>query len=147
VSFPGLGNLGPGSASARTSPRWLRVLRSREEGLLGFGLARPIAGACRPELVRPRTEHAFQRGNGLRHPGLVALGDLELSEIGQCVAKAGDHAPLNADNVGKLEITASESLLFGRNFGLVTDIHTGPDGHLYVVSNTHGAVYEIFRRR
>jgi glucose/arabinose dehydrogenase len=52
-----------------------------------------------------------------------------------------------ADNVGKWEITESESLLFGRRFGLVTDIHTGPDGHLYVVSNTHGAVYEIFRRR
>ena len=51
-----------------------------------------------------------------------------------------------ADNVGKWEITESESLLFGRNFGLVTDVHTGPDGHLYVVSNTHGAVYEIFRR-
>jgi glucose/arabinose dehydrogenase len=52
-----------------------------------------------------------------------------------------------ADNIGKWEITESESLLFGRNFGLVTDIHTGPDGHLYVVSNTHAAVYEIFRRR
>jgi glucose/arabinose dehydrogenase len=52
-----------------------------------------------------------------------------------------------ADNVGKWEITESESLLFGRNFGLLTDVHTGPDGHLYVVSNTHGAVYEIFRRR
>ena len=39
-----------------------------------------------------------------------------------------------ADNVGKWEITESESLLFGRNFGLVTDIHSGPDGHLYVVS-------------
>ncbi len=52
-----------------------------------------------------------------------------------------------ADNVGKWEITESESLLFGRNFGLVTDVHTGPDGHLYVLSNTHGAVYEIFRRR
>jgi aldose sugar dehydrogenase len=51
-----------------------------------------------------------------------------------------------ADNVGKWEITESESLLFGRNFGLVTDINTGPDGHLYVLSNTHGAVYEIFRR-
>ncbi len=52
-----------------------------------------------------------------------------------------------ADNIGKWELTESESLLFGRNFGLVTDIHTGPDGHLYTVSNTHGAVYEIFRRR
>jgi hypothetical protein len=40
----------------------------------------------------------------------------------------------------------SESLLFGRNFGLVTDIHAGPDGHLCVVSHSPGAVYEISRR-
>ena len=41
--------------------------------------------------------------------------------------------------------TESESLLFGRNFGVGTDIHTGPDGNLYVVSLDHGAVYEIHR--
>jgi aldose sugar dehydrogenase len=51
-----------------------------------------------------------------------------------------------ADNVHKWEITESESLLFGRNFGVGTDIQTGPDGHLYVVSLTHGAIYEIHRR-
>src|SRR5688572_18610164 len=33
-----------------------------------------------------------------------------------------------ADNVGKWELTESESLLFGRNFGTGTDIQTGPDG-------------------
>jgi glucose/arabinose dehydrogenase len=52
-----------------------------------------------------------------------------------------------ADNLDKWEITESESLLFGRNFGIATDIHTGPDGHLYVVSLSHGAVYEILRSR
>jgi aldose sugar dehydrogenase len=51
-----------------------------------------------------------------------------------------------ADNLNKWEITESESLLFGRNFGIGTDIHTGPDGELYVVSNSLGAVFEIFRR-
>ena len=51
-----------------------------------------------------------------------------------------------ADNLDKWEGTESETLMFGRNFGIGTDIHTGPDGNLYVVSNTHGAVYEIFRR-
>jgi glucose/arabinose dehydrogenase len=50
-----------------------------------------------------------------------------------------------ADNVGKWEITESESLLFGRNFGTGTDIHTGPDGELYVVSNSLGSVFEIHR--
>lgn len=49
-----------------------------------------------------------------------------------------------ADNVAKHDITESESLLIGRNFGVVTDIETGPNGNLFVVSLTHGAVYEIF---
>jgi glucose/arabinose dehydrogenase len=48
-----------------------------------------------------------------------------------------------ADNLHKWEITESESLLFGRNFGVGTDVQTGPDGHLYVVSLTKGAIYEI----
>ena len=50
-----------------------------------------------------------------------------------------------ADNINKWELTESESLLFGRNFGVGTDIQTGPNGHLYVVSLSHGAVYEIER--
>jgi aldose sugar dehydrogenase len=36
-------------------------------------------------------------------------------------------------------------MLIGRDFGAGTDIHTGPDGHLYVVSFTKGAIYEIYR--
>lgn len=51
-----------------------------------------------------------------------------------------------ADNLAKHEITESESLLIGRNFGITTDIETGPNGNLFVVSLTQGAVYEIFRR-
>jgi glucose/arabinose dehydrogenase len=51
-----------------------------------------------------------------------------------------------ADNVHKWEITESESLLFGRNFGIGTDVQTGPNGNLFVVSLTDGVVYEIFRR-
>jgi len=51
-----------------------------------------------------------------------------------------------ADNLAKHEITESESLLIGRDFGVVTDIETGPNGNLFVVSLTQGTVYEIFRR-
>ena len=51
-----------------------------------------------------------------------------------------------ADNLHKWELTESESLLFGRNFGTATDIQTGPDGDLYVVSLTNGTVYEIDQR-
>jgi glucose/arabinose dehydrogenase len=50
-----------------------------------------------------------------------------------------------ADNTAKHEITESESLLIGRNFGVVTDIETGPNGNLFVVSLLNGAVYEIYR--
>jgi glucose/arabinose dehydrogenase len=52
-----------------------------------------------------------------------------------------------ADNLAKHEITESESLLFGRNFGVTTDIKTGPNGNLFVVSITSGAIYEIHRVR
>jgi glucose/arabinose dehydrogenase len=48
-----------------------------------------------------------------------------------------------ADNLAKWEGTESETLLFGRGFGTGTDIQSGPDGDLYVVSLTHGNVYEI----
>ena len=51
-----------------------------------------------------------------------------------------------ADNLAKHDITESESLLIGRDFGVTTDIETGPNGNLFVVSLTRGAVYEIFRR-
>jgi glucose/arabinose dehydrogenase len=52
-----------------------------------------------------------------------------------------------ADNLAKFEITESESLLFGRNFGTVTDLETGPNGNLYVVSIDTGAIYEIHRQQ
>ena len=56
-----------------------------------------------------------------------------------------DLEDLVADNIGKWEGTESESLLFGRNFGTGTDIQTGPDGDLYVVSLSRGIVYEVYK--
>ena len=52
-----------------------------------------------------------------------------------------------ADNLAKHEITESEGLLIGRNFGVVTDIETGPSGNLYVLSLSQGTIYEVFRER
>ena len=49
-----------------------------------------------------------------------------------------------ADNNFKYDVTESESLLFGTNFGGVTDIKTGPNGNLFVVSVTRGTIYEIY---
>jgi glucose/arabinose dehydrogenase len=51
-----------------------------------------------------------------------------------------------ADNVTFHEITESESLRFGTGFGIVTDIETGPNGNLFVVSLDQGRIYEIRRR-
>jgi glucose/arabinose dehydrogenase len=52
-----------------------------------------------------------------------------------------------ADNRDKSDITQSESLLIGRDFGVATDIQTGPNGNLFVISLSNGAIYELFRRR
>ena len=51
-----------------------------------------------------------------------------------------------ADNSDKFDLSESESLVVGRDFGITTDIQTGPNGNLYVVSLSNGAVYEIFRK-
>jgi len=51
-----------------------------------------------------------------------------------------------ADNLTKYDITESETLLFGTQFGIVTDIQTAPNGNLFIVSLSNGAIYEIFRR-
>jgi hypothetical protein len=50
---------------------------------------------------------------------------------------------LVADNLDKFDITESESLLIGRDFGITSDIETGPNGDVYVVSNTNSSVYQI----
>jgi glucose/arabinose dehydrogenase len=52
-----------------------------------------------------------------------------------------------ADNLTFHDTTESESLIFGRDFGIVTDIQTAPNGNLLVVSLDTGNVYEIFRRK
>ncbi|MCA1594501.1 MAG: PQQ-dependent sugar dehydrogenase, partial [Acidobacteria bacterium] len=49
-----------------------------------------------------------------------------------------------ADNLDKFDLGESESLVVGRDFGVTTDIQTAPNGNLYVVSLSGGAVYEVF---
>ena len=50
-----------------------------------------------------------------------------------------------ADNTAKFDPTESETLRFGTGFGVGTDILTGPNGNLFVVSLSNGAIYEIHR--
>ncbi len=50
---------------------------------------------------------------------------------------------LVADNTDKFDLAESESLAIGRDFGVTTDIQTGPNGNVFVVSLLNGAIYEI----
>jgi hypothetical protein len=58
--------------------------------------------------------------------------------------RLADHV---ADNAAKFDVTESETILAGRDFGVGTDIRTGPNGNLFVVSLSNGAIYEGFRAR
>ena len=51
-----------------------------------------------------------------------------------------------ADNSTKFGMEESESLIIGRGFGTTPHIEQGPDGRLYVVSLTDGAIYVISQR-
>jgi uncharacterized protein (TIGR03118 family) len=48
------------------------------------------------------------------------------------------------NNDYKFDEGESSALVAGKNFGIVTDIVTGPDNNLYVVSLSNGAVYMIY---
>lgn len=50
-----------------------------------------------------------------------------------------------ADNKNKFDITESETLLFGRDFGITAEILTGPNGNLFVLSLSDGILREIRR--
>src|ERR1044072_521400 len=51
-----------------------------------------------------------------------------------------------ADNSDKFDLSESESLVVGRDFGITTDIQSAPAGGVYVVSLSDGAVYEVCPR-
>jgi glucose/arabinose dehydrogenase len=51
-----------------------------------------------------------------------------------------------ADNTARDDWqTEGEEILFGTNFGIVTDIQTGPDGALYLVSPSTGSIRKIWK--
>ena len=51
------------------------------------------------------------------------------------------------DNATFYDMTEGETLLFGTHFGIVTDIRTGPNGNLFLVSLADGKVFEVYRRK
>jgi aldose sugar dehydrogenase len=50
-----------------------------------------------------------------------------------------------ADNAAKYDLGESSSQLIGAKFGVLTEILTGPNGNLFVVSLSDGAIYSISR--
>lgn len=53
---------------------------------------------------------------------------------------------LVADNLGRDDwVTEGGEILFGTDFGIVTDVHTGPDGALYLVGTSSGTIRKIWR--
>ena len=105
-----------------------RGLGPQYEGDLFVGAAR-IAGVTGP-LANGYLLHFNLTGNRRK----IAVDDPRLEDR-------------VADNSNKFDITESESLLFGTGFGVATDVQTGPNGNLYVVSLSNGAVYEVFRNK
>jgi glucose/arabinose dehydrogenase len=59
--------------------------------------------------------------------------------------RLADRVADNLFRAQKFDGTESETLQIGTNFGITTDIEQGPDGNLYVVSNTDNAIYKISR--
>jgi glucose/arabinose dehydrogenase len=107
-------------------------------GGIGFLSSRELGPQYRNDLF-VGAARTFLEGGHLFHLNLTG----NRRKIGVDDPRLDDRV---ADNINKWELTESESLLFGRNFGVVTDIQTGPNGNLYLVSLDNGFVYEIFRR-
>jgi glucose/arabinose dehydrogenase len=97
-----------------------------------------FVGAARPFLEGGFLWHFNLTGNRRK----IAVDDPRLEDrVADNLAKPSPTNPVeNAQS-----LIESESLLFGRNFGVGTDIKTGPNGNLFVVSLSDGRVYEIFR--
>lgn len=108
-----------------------------------IGFAGPAMGPFAGDLF-VGAARTFLEGGYLFHFKLAAdRSDLDLTQD----LRLADRV---ADNTDKFDITESESLLIGRDFGITSDIQTGPSGNLFVVSlsnsagaSSSGAIYEI----
>jgi glucose/arabinose dehydrogenase len=99
-----------------------------------------FVGAARPFLQGGFLWHFNLTGNRR----MIAVDDPRLEDR---VADNLDKPSPTDPEANRRAFIESESLLFGRNFGVATDIRTGPNGNLFVVSLSNGAIYEIFRFR
>ena len=69
-------------------------------------------------------------------------GNLYRFELNQSRDGFVFNSPHLTDNVANIGESMDE-IIFGTGFGCATDIEAGPDGLLYIVSHSHGAIYRI----
>jgi aldose sugar dehydrogenase len=125
----------PGATYSDPEFSWKFAVPPAGIGFLSSGALGPqyrndlFVGAATPATLGGHLFHFNLTGNRLR----VGVADPRLDDR-------------VADNLAKNDITESESLLFGTDFGVSTDVETGPNGNLFVVSLSNGAIYEIFRK-
>lgn len=110
------------------------------------------SGAARPTDITGGSTGTFAGGYLMMFRLTADRAHLDLSadpRLADHVADNGTYPPpigTSPATIGfKYDGRESESLLVGQNFGVTTDIQTGPDGNLYVVSNTNNVVYKISR--
>jgi uncharacterized protein (TIGR03118 family) len=124
------------SVRAEDPPAGLGFLTS---SALGAGYQNMLfEGEARDFLTDPREE--FDGALFAFHPNSDRTG----------LDFGGDPNIRTSDNVFQnfrdFDLNGDTSFLLGEGLGIATDIQTGPDGNLYVVSETKNAVYEIFSK-
>jgi aldose sugar dehydrogenase len=107
-------------------------------GAIGFINSRELGAQYARDLIVGAARDALQNGH-LFHFNLTG----NRRGVGVDDPRLEDRV---ADNNFKYDLTESESLLFGTDFGVTTDIQTGPNGNLFLVSISRGDIYEIYRR-
>jgi len=122
----------PGATYSDPEFSWKYAVAPGSIGFLtGSGLGAAYAGSLFVGAARTTLEGGYLFRFGMSGDRMnFDLGDPALQD-------------LVADNLDKFGLTESQSLLFGSGFGVVTDIQTGPNGNLFLVSLSDGAIYEI----
>ena len=141
---PAVHAAGRRTTATRSSAGSSRWRRPGSASWTAAGWARSTTATCSSGAARP-----FLEGGFLWHFNLtgnrrkIAVDDPRLEDR---VADNLDKPSATDPAANARALVESESLLFGRNFGVATDIQTGPNGNLFVVSLSDGAIYEIHRR-